>query len=66
MKAKVLSIQKLTTKDGSILYRTFAVLSDGTVGNFYTSHLFKEGEEVTFTLSIDRECKFIVRPIIPH
>ena len=66
MKAKVLSVSKLTLKDGSVLNRVFAVLPDGTVGNFYSAFSFKVGDDVTFTISIDKECKFVVRPVIPH
>lgn len=64
MKAKVISTSVLKTKDGGQLNRVFAVLPDGTVGNFYTAYNFKVGDEVTFVLSIDKECKFVVRPQI--
>lgn len=64
--AKVTSISKVTVKDGSVLNRVFAVLADGTVGNFYCAHNFKVGDIVEFYLTLNNECKFVVRPVIPH
>lgn len=64
MKAKVISVSMLKSKDGGQFNRVFAVLPDGTVGNFFTPHNFKIGDEVTFVLGIDKECKFVVRPLI--
>ncbi len=66
MKAKVLSVSKITLKDGNTINRIFAVLPDGTVGNFYSAFEFKIDDMVSFTISIDKECKFVVRPIIPR
>lgn len=66
MKVKILSIQKLTLKDGGTLNRYFAICPDNSVGNFYSGYDFKENDEVEFIITIDKECKFVARPVIPR
>lgn len=64
MNVKVMSVQKILTKEGTTMYRVFAILEDGSVGNFWSSKEFKTGDTVTLTITINKDCKFIVRPVI--
>ena len=66
MKVKIISAQKMTLKNGDVLNRFFAILPDNAVGNFYSSYNFAVGDEVTLSIGIDKECKFVVRPVIPN
>ncbi len=64
MNVKVISVQKVVTKEGTVMYRVFAALSDGSVGNFWSTKEFKTGDTVSLTVAINKECKFIVRPVL--
>ncbi|WP_419026186.1 hypothetical protein [Emergencia sp.] len=62
MNVKVVSVQKVTTKEGTVMYRVFASLPDGSVGNFWGVNEYKVGDTVTLVVAVNKECKFIVRP----
>lgn len=63
MNVKVISVQHVQAKDGTNMFRVFAGLPDGSVGNFWSTQQFKIGDMVTLTVAINKECKFIVRPV---
>lgn len=64
MKVNVLSVKKVTNKEGNIMFQIFANLNDGGVGNFWSTKEFKAGDSVELAIGINKECKFVVRPVL--
>lgn len=64
MEVKVVSVQKVITKEGTVMYRVFASLPDGSVGNFWGVKEYRTGDIVTLSIAVNKECKFIVRPVV--
>ncbi|NLD20359.1 MAG: hypothetical protein GX663_08990 [Clostridiales bacterium] len=62
MKVKVMSVEKVTFKDGNTSNRVFAIDEEGRIGNFYTmTEGVKQGSIFELSIGVDNACKFVVR-----
>lgn len=64
MNVKVVSVKKVVNKEGNTMYQVFALAPDNSIGNFWCQKELKAGDTVELSIGTNKECKFVVRPVI--